>query len=273
MLSFVSTVFAGLLSAQSGVSQPPVSSSLEAPAAAPLSVPPIEAVKSPSGLTTLRLKAGRNTLQPGPNDYVTLHYTGWTRDGKIFDSTRTRQEPMILGLDRLMKGMGEGLQLMVEGETRRLWIPEALAFGGAQGRPQGDLVLDVELLSVDPPPTQAPVEVAQPSAEARITSSGLAFRTLRTGTGTKHPTRRSHVNVHYTGWTTDGKMFDSSILRREAAGFRLNEVIPGWTEGIQLMVQGEKTRFWIPQKLAYRGERGKPSGILVFDVELLSFWE
>lgn len=238
-----------------------------------LQAPPPGAVRTPSGLATLRLKVGRTTLQPGPKDYVTLHYTGWTRDGKTFDSTYTRQEPLILPLDRLMKGMFEGLQLMAEGETRRLWIPEALAFAGAQGRPQGDLVVDVELLSVDPPPIQAPADVAQPPADARITSSGLAFRTLRPGIGAKHPTRRSHVNVHYTGWTTDGKMFDSSVLRREVSAFRLSEVIPGWTEGIQLMVQGEKTRFWIPQKLAYRGERGKPSGILVFDVELLSFWE
>lgn len=269
MPSFVSTLFAALLTTHPATSQPPASPSLQVP----LSVPPAEAVKTPSGLTTLRLKVGRNTVQPGPKDYVTLHYTGWTHDGKVFDNTHSRHEPMILGLERLMKGMGEGLQLMTEGEMRRMWIPESLAFAGAQGRPQGDLVLEVELLSVDPPPTQAPVDVAQPPAEARITASGLAFRTLRPGTGTKHPTRRSQVNVHYTGWTTDGKMFDSSVLRRETSGFRLSEVIPGWTEGIQLMVQGEKTRFWIPQKLAYRGEPGKPSGVLVFDVELLSFWE
>jgi len=172
-----------------------------------------------------------------------------------------------------MKGMGEGIQLMVEGETRRLWIPEALAFAGAKGRPAGDLVMEVQLLSIDPPPTQAPPDVARPPADARLTPSGLVFRTLRPGHGTKHPTSRSHANVHYTGWTLDGKMFDSSLLRREFASFRLDEVIRGWTEGIQLMVQGEKTRFWIPEKLAYRGEQGKPGGMLVFDVELLSFWE
>ena len=154
MPTIASLLCATLLGALPALTQPP----LEAPTH--LLAPPPEAVKSPSGLATLRLKAGRTTLQPGPKDYVTLHYTGWTRDGKSFDSTYARQEPLILALERLMKGMGEGLQLMVEGETRRLWIPEALAFAGAQGRPQGDLVVDVELLSVDPPPTQAPVEVA-----------------------------------------------------------------------------------------------------------------
>jgi len=229
--------------------------------------------KSPSGLATLCLVPGHGNKQAGATDFVTLHYTGWTKDGKVFDSTVTREEPLILPLTRLMKGMAEGVQLMVAGETRRMWIPEALAFAGAKGRPAGDLVLEVHLLSVDPPPSQAPADVAQPPSDARVTSSGLAYRTLRAGTGSKHPTRRSHVNVHYTGWTTDGKMFDSSLLRRESAGIRLNEVIRGWTEGIQLMVQGEKTRFWVPEKLAYCGEAGKPAGMLVFDVELLSFWD
>ncbi len=245
---------------------------------APLATPPgltapADAVKTSSGLATKLLKAGTGKKFAGPNDYVTLHYTGWTLDGKVFDSTLARAEPLILPLERLMKGMGEGVSLMVEGETRRMCIPEALAFAGAKGRPAGDLVLEVQLLSVDPPPTQAPADVAQPPAEARLTSSGLVFRQLRAGTGTAHPTKRSHVNVHYTGWSADGKMFDSSLLRRQVSNFRLDEVIKGWTEGIQLMVAGEKTRFWIPEKLAYRGERGKPAGMLVFDVELLGFWE
>jgi len=244
----------------------------QSPALAPPVLEP-EAEKTPSGLATKLLKAGQGTVHADPKDYVTLHYTGWTSDGKPFDSTLTRQEPLILPLDRLMKGMFEGVRLMVAGETRRMWIPEALAFAGAKGRPAGDLVVEVHLLSVDPPPTQAPADVAQPPADARVTASGLVFRTLRAGTGTQHPSRRSHVNVHYTGWTTAGKMFDSSVLRRESSGFRLDEVIKGWTEGIQLMVQGEKARFWIPEKLAYRGEGGKPAGMLVFDVELLSFWE
>ena len=77
--------------------------------------------------------------------------------------------------------------------------------------------------------------------------------------------------MHYTGWTTDGKMFDSSVKRGQPARFPLDGVIKGWTEGLQLMVVGEKRRFWIPGNLAY-GENtggGRPSGMLVFDVELL----
>jgi FKBP-type peptidyl-prolyl cis-trans isomerase len=64
-------------------------------------------------------------------------------------------------------------------------------------------------------------------------------------------------------------MFDSSVQRGEPATFSLDEVIPGWTEGLQMMVEGEKRRFWIPESLAYNGQAGKPAGMLVFDVELI----
>ena len=78
--------------------------------------------------------------------------------------------------------------------------------------------------------------------------------------------------MHYSGWTTDGQMFDSSVARNEPISFGLNQVIPGWTEGVQLMVDGEKSRFWSPSTLAY-GEPpmrpGAPGGPLVFDIELI----
>jgi hypothetical protein len=77
------------------------------------------------------------------------------------------------------------------------------------------------------------------------------------------------VKVHYTGWTTDGKMFDSSVTRGQPITFPLDSVIPGWTDGLQVMVVGEKTRFWIPEELAYKGKPGRPQGMLVFDVELI----
>jgi len=76
--------------------------------------------------------------------------------------------------------------------------------------------------------------------------------------------------VHYTGWTTDGQMFDSSVAKGgEPLTMPLTRVISGWTEGLQLMVIGEKRRFWIPENLAYQGQPGSPAGVLVFDIELL----
>jgi peptidylprolyl isomerase len=114
----------------------------------------------------------------------------------------------------------------------------------------------------------APDDVKAPPKDAKKTSSGLAYKVLTPGTGKKRPAATNSVTVQYTGWTTDGKMFDSSVTRGEPATFPLNRVIAGWTEGVQLMVEGEKARFWIPEGLAYRGQRA-PYGMLVFDIELL----
>jgi len=75
--------------------------------------------------------------------------------------------------------------------------------------------------------------------------------------------------VHYTGWTTDGKMFDSSYLRNEPSTFGLTGVIAGWTDGLQVMTPGDRVRFWIPEEMAYKGQAGKPQGMLVFEIELL----
>lgn len=115
----------------------------------------------------------------------------------------------------------------------------------------------------------APPDVAAAPADATVTASGLASRVLEAGTGTQRPGPRSRVLVHYSGWTTDGKMFDSSVSRGEPIAFGLYQVIPGWTEGVQLMVEGEKRRLWIPEALAYGGRPGAPAGMLVFDVELI----
>jgi FKBP-type peptidyl-prolyl cis-trans isomerase len=116
----------------------------------------------------------------------------------------------------------------------------------------------------------APDDVAAPPAEATTTASGLKSKVIKPGTGTRHPTNASRVRVHYTGWTTDGQMFDSSVARNEPISFGLNQVIPGWTEGVQAMVEGETRRLWIPEKLAYAGAAGAPKGMLVFDVELIT---
>lgn len=117
----------------------------------------------------------------------------------------------------------------------------------------------------------APPDVAAAPADASVTASGLASKVLQPGNSNVRPTASSTVRVHYTGWTTDGEMFDSSVVRGEAIEFPLTRVIPGWTEGVQLMVVGEKRRFWIPGALAYDNipMPGAPKGMLVFDIELL----
>lgn len=238
------------------------------PAPSDVAAVPANATKTSSGLASRVLKPGTGADRPGKADMVKVHYTGWTTDGRMFDSSVARGEPAEFPLDRVIAGWTEGVQLMVPGESRRFWIPESLAYQGRRD-PKGMLVFDVELLSFSPSPTQAPPDVKAAPADAKRTASGLAYKVLKGGTGSVHPRSTSQVTVHYSGWTTDGKLFDSSVLRGQPATFPLNGVIGGWTEGVQLMVEGEKTRFWIPEKLAYQG-KSAPYGLLVFDVELIA---
>lgn len=351
---------------------------------ADVAAPPADAVKTESGLASKVLKAGTGDTKPTAADTVTVHYSGWTTDGKMFDSSVSRGEPTSFPLGQVIKGWTEGLQLMVVGEKRRFWIPEDLAYGPVVeggGRPGGMLCFDVELLGIkeapkvpdglekteggvaykitkegegqkpgakqvvtfhftaktmegqtvqdsrsessppafpldklppalgeifadmkagelrtcympepqapgghivadielisfkDAPPAPAvPEDVAEPPADAKKTESGLTYRILAEGKGEEKPKATDTVKVHYSGWTTDGEMFDSSVSRGEPAEFPLNGVIKGWTEGVQLMGVGEKRRFWIPEDLAYGPAvpgSGRPGGMLVFDIELL----
>jgi peptidyl-prolyl cis-trans isomerase A (cyclophilin A) len=105
-----------------------------------------------------------------------------------------------------------------------------------------------------------------------VTPSGLRYVVIQEGKGRK-PVSTSNVKVHYTGTFLDGNVFDSSVQRGEPIDFGLDQVIPGWTEGVQLMKEGAKYKFYIPYQLAY-GERGYPGAIppksdLIFEVELI----
>ena len=351
---------------------------------ADVAAPPADSETTESGLASKVLQAGTGEEKPTAADTVTVHYSGWTTDGKMFDSSVKRGEPASFPLNGVIAGWTEGLQLMVVGEKRRFWIPEDLAYGPAvpgSGRPGGMLCFDVELISIKeapkppadtekteggvgykiikegegdkpgsdqvvtfhftaktmegqtvqdsrsqpappsvtfdklppalgelladmkagehrkswlpeaqapggfivadlelisfkdaPPAPAAPENVEAAPADALKTESGISHMVLTEGTGEKKPKATDTVKVHYSGWTTDGKMFDSSVTRGEPTEFPLNGVIKGWTEGVQLMVTGEKRRFWIPEELAYGPAvpgSGRPGGMLVFDIELL----
>ncbi len=120
--------------------------------------------------------------------------------------------------------------------------------------------------------TNAPA--AAGSQEWTTTPSGLKYQVLKKGTGTVSPKPTDTVKVHYQGTLLDGTVFDSSIQRGEPISFPLNAVIPGWTEGLQLMKVGDKFKFQIPPNLAYGaesppGSKIPPNSTLVFEVELL----
>tara|TARA_R110001583_G_scaffold51169_3_gene159858 strand:+ start:3454 stop:4089 length:636 start_codon:yes stop_codon:yes gene_type:complete len=109
--------------------------------------------------------------------------------------------------------------------------------------------------------------------DVKTTPSGLQYKVLEPGNGSEHPGPTDRVKVHYHGTLIDGSVFDSSVKRGEPIDFGLNQVIAGWTEGLQTMVVGEKTRLFIPSSLAYGNSSAGsiPAGsVLIFDVELIA---
>ncbi len=248
----------------------------KAPKAPPLAAP-ADAQKTAEGVAIQTTTKGTGDKSPKGEDTVKVNITLWSTEGTLLQSTEEQGGPISIPLEKLrVGGLPDAIKTMVAGEKKIAWIPAAIAFGPnpPPGAPAGGLVVEVELVSfkegVPPPPV--PTDVASVPADAEKTASGLASKVISKGDGKVHPKAQEHVTVHYSGWTTDGKLFDSSVTRGEPSSFGLNQVIKGWTEGVQLMVTGEKRRFWIPAGLAY-GENpggGRPGGMLVFDIELIS---
>jgi peptidylprolyl isomerase len=241
------------------------------PAPTPDPTPPKDAIRTKSGLSMLVLQKGTGTKKPKATESVRVKALGFLPGGQRFGTPQAN----VMSMSEIAPGWSEALGQMVEGEKRRLWMSPALAFGNAPGAPVnagGDIVLDLELLAIPSPPP-VPKDLKSPPKDAKKTESGLVYKIMTKGTGTAHPLAVNQVTVHYSGWSQDGKMFDSSVMRGEPTSFALNQVIKGWTEGVQLMVVGDKARFWIPGALAYGDKparEGVPAGLLVFDIELLA---
>ena len=246
------------------------------PIAAPPDVasPPADAAKSKSGLASKLLQPGTGKDHPTLNDRVRVHFTGWTADGRMFDSSVARGQPIVFPMKAVMKGWTEGMQLMVAKEKRRFWLPSDLAYGDTATRadaPAGPLTFDIELLDIMKVPATPP-DVAAAPPTAKKTASGIAYRVLTPGKDKRQPKETDIVDVNYTGWTTDGQVFDSSVARGQPATMPVNGPTRGWSEALRLMHVGERARFWIPANSSGDAPRepGGPAGMLVFDIELLA---
>jgi FKBP-type peptidyl-prolyl cis-trans isomerase len=233
---------------------------------ADVAAPPADAVKTPSGLAYKLLSPGKGTDKPAAHDRVEIHFTGWTPEGRMVDSTLVRKRPRSGPLFKEMPGWVEGVQTMTAGEKKRFWIPESLTAG--TGKKTGPLVFDLELVGFtrQPAPPPAPPDVARPPASGEKTPKGVIIRRLSGKRGT--PVKAGDtITLTYTGWTSDGVMFDSSIPDGQPRTFVVGRGMPGWTEALTRMSPGEKVRLWIPEDQAFRGRTG-PRGTLCYDMEL-----
>lgn len=249
-----------------------------------VAAPPANAIQTPSGLAMTVLQAGSGTDHPAGDDCAIVRFTAWKRDGSLFSTSGLHGETSTQCLAAAIPGIAQALTAMTPGEKRRLWVPADLAFAAhahhglkkmtqEEPPPNVDLTFDLELVRILKA-AQKPLDLKTPPPTALKTASGLAMVVLQPGTGTKHPTPASHVTLNYTGWTADGMLFESTVTSGHPAVFLMGATLPGWREGLQYMLAGEKARFWIPAALAYGNQpvdKLVPAGDLVYDIELLSF--
>jgi len=256
---------------------PPPAESPRYPAPPDLLSPPKDAEHSKSGLVSKQLFAGSTPGHAKPNDYADVIYTVWRPDGRVF-ATTSSATPQRIKLAESVAGVVEAVQMMSLGEKRRLWLPYALAFGSKPNiynAPTTDLVYELTLVKVISAPTPPRNLTAPPGAKK--TPSGLTYQVLKPGTGQRHPSDTSRVTVSYSAFTPDGKMFETSLATADSVSIRMDRLMPGWREGLELMVEGEHTVLYIPGKLAHgdikpgevRAPFDPPAGPVVFDLELV----
>lgn len=272
--------FAHAQTTQEHTANPNTQPSLSAPP--DVAAPPPDAQVTSSGMAQKVLKAGTGSDHPTANDCVRVTFTSWTRDGKLFATSTSMDSSEILCLNVALQGVYEALQTMVEGERRRLWLPSELTYKVGhhhvqkrpddEDPPNADLTFDLELRAIlKAPPT--PDDLTAPPADAVKTPSGLVYKILKNGTGNVHPSVNDRVLLHFSGWTSKGRLFESTVIADHPALIRLATAMQAWREGLPHMVVGDKARFWIPSALAYGdtpANRFHPPGDLVYDIELLA---
>ena len=243
----------------------------------PFEIKAKDMITTASGLKYGIVKANK-TGETTTGKKVTVNYTGFLKDGKMFDSSLDRNQPLVvdIGKGKLFPGLDEAISLMRKGEQGRFIIPSKLAFGergGGPVPPNADIIMDLEIADVKEIPV--PVKYDTTGITPKTTASGLKYFEIKLSGNPLQAQAGQKVKVHYSGYLADGKMFDSSVERGEPIDFPLGQgqVIPGWEEGIALMHVGDKFRLVIPYQLAY-GEQGRPPAIppsaqLTFDVELV----
>ncbi len=233
--------------------------------------------ETPSGVTYFLLESGDGE-ELKEEMIIDMHYTGYLDKTRqpVFDSSYDRGEPVsfILGRKMVIPGWEEALPGLRVGDRVRMWVPYEMAYG-TQGRgpipPETDLIFDMELLDARPVPSPDPFPTE--GKDTIRTESGLQY-ILVDESDEDMPPAGSVITVHYTGYLSDGRLFDSSVQRSEPLRFVLgsDQVIRGWDEAFTMLPKGTKARLIVPPHLAY-GDRGSgpipPGETLIFDVEVI----
>ena len=230
-------------------------------------------ITTDSGLKYEIIKMGDGD-KPEAVDNVTVHYKGMLEDGTVFDSSYERGETITFGLNQVIRGWTEGLQLMPIGSKFKFIIPPKLGYGDrdlGSIPPNSTLIFEVELFEIQNPFIDT--DFSLPAEEITL-ESGLKYLEHITGKGLEAATGHT-VKVHYSGYLIDGTKFDSSHDRGKPFSVTLgqNRVIQGWEQGLLGMKEGSKRTLIIPPELGY-GSRGAggiipPEATLMFEVELV----
>ncbi len=225
---------------------------------------PDDATRTDSGLAFRVLTPGSSDERPGPNDLVSVHFSGWTTRGVLVESSLAENRPWNFQVNLSAPGLAEALVSMQVGEKRRLWVPAELAT--FEGRtPQGMLVYDLELLGISTAPTP-PSGWTAPEKATR-SDTGLAWQRIREGWGRQSPGPEDRVIVDYTLWTADGVIRASSQRRGEPETLEMRQMGGGTSEALQAMVPGERRWLWVPGELE---EPGLDEDDQIWNLELIA---
>jgi len=231
--------------------------------------------QTPSGVKIEIIKPGSGPKAEAGN-MVSVHYTGRLTNDSVFDDSRKRGRPIrfTLGKGQVIKGWDEAIAYLHQGDIARITIPPDMAYGDRDLGvipPNSTLIFDIELLEVIPIVKPEPFNVY--GLDTTTYESGLKIIVIRKGEG---PTAKpgDKVTVHYSGYFTDGRMFDSSVERAMPISLKAGtgQVIKGWDEALLKLPKGTKARIILPPALAYGDREIGPipaNSTLVFDIEII----
>jgi hypothetical protein len=216
--------------------------------------PPPEIFKPRPADSMLVLKRGTGSLRPAESDVVRAHYVVFEPDHKTVRDYKIYPDQILVRVSDMFPDWKNCVSKMTAGEVRACWMDE-------------DVVVMTELIDVYRPPETPP---AQPPADAITLPSGAMLKVLKAGPAGKHPAPTDTVRVDFVVWKSDGTLFDAATLHGGPGSFAMATLTGVWGEVLQRMVAGERTRVWMPAELAFGNDPSKPTGTVVYELELQS---